>query len=310
MKRLETMASTQAGVFGLADAARVGVDTKQLMRLVRARQVIRLRRGAYVMADVYDEADVHDRYRLRVLALMRSRSRTDRASHHSALALFGVDTFDVPMDTVFIETDTRHSRRKGRAFFHPRCDDPHGEAVSGIKAVSPAVACVQVAARFGFEAGLCAMDSAVHKGVCTIDELKAAVMQVARRWRRLVRRVIDAIEPLTESVGETRTRIILVDADLRFVPQVEMKDEKTFLGRVDFLVDGCVVVEFDGMVKYAGFQGQAALADEKQRESRIAWLGYEVVRVVWSELKNPAALVRRILEAKQRVARRGLIPVA
>lgn len=308
MRRLETMASTQAGVFSLDDAVRVGVDSKQLTQLVRQHQVIRLRRRAYVLADVYNKADVDERYQLRVLALMRSRPRSDRASHHSALALHGVDTFGVPADTVFIETDTHHSRRKGRAFFHPRCEDPYCTSVSGIRTVSPAVACVQVAARFGFEAGLCSMDSAAHKGVCTVDELRAAVDHLAPKWRRLVRRAIDAIEPLTESVGETRTRIILVDADLRFVPQVDMKDGKAFLGRVDFLVDGCVVIEFDGMVKYAGFKGQAALAAEKQRESKIAWLGYEVVRVVWSELNDPAALVRRIIQAKQRVARRGLIP--
>ena len=75
-----------------------------------------------------------------------------------------------------------------------------------------------------------------------------------------------------------------------------------FVGRVDFLVEGLVVVEFDGLVKYAGQEGRAALAAEKARESAIVDLGYEVVRLVWADLANPAEVARRIRAARTRGA--------
>lgn len=68
--------------------------------------------------------------------------------------------------------------------------------------------------------------------------------------------------------------------------------------RVDFLVDGLVVVEFDGAVKYDGINGRNALVREKQRESALVDLGLEVVRVVWSDLTDTALLATRINAAR------------
>jgi len=78
------------------------------------------------------------------------------------------------------------------------------------------------------------------------------------------------------------------------------------VGRVDFLVEDLVVVEFDGLVKYGGQDGRAALAAEKARESRIVDCGYEVVRLVWSDLGQPADMARRIREARRRALNRRI----
>lgn len=74
--------------------------------------------------------------------------------------------------------------------------------------------------------------------------------------------------------------------------------------RVDLLVDDVVIVEFDGLVKYDGAEGREALAREKLRESALVRLGFEVERVVWSDLANPAALARRIRAARARALSR------
>jgi len=77
------------------------------------------------------------------------------------------------------------------------------------------------------------------------------------------------------------------------------------------LDDWPVVVEFDGMVKYGRKRDavdrwgnqltpQQVLVAEKRREDRIRELGYQVVRVVWSELDDPAGLARRIRAAINR----------
>ena len=148
------------------------------------------------------------------------------------------------------------------------------------------------------------MDSALYLERCTRGELEAALDHVATRQRRRVAMAIAFAEPLTESVGESRTRIILSDAGFNVVPQVEITKGDTLIGRVDFLVDGCVAVEFDGLVKYAGKKGKMALAKEKDRETQIVRRGYEVVRIIWSELEDPAAIIARIREAKALALRR------
>src|SRR5690606_40240717 len=66
-------------------SARVGITANELTTLVRAGELVRVRRGAYVLSAVFDGADLSERYRLRVLAVLRTRPATDRASHQSAL---------------------------------------------------------------------------------------------------------------------------------------------------------------------------------------------------------------------------------
>lgn len=300
-RRLRTMAGPRGGVFSIAEAAALGVTGNDLTALVRRGELVRVRRGAYVLADVFAAADIGGRYRLRVLAVMRSRPRSDRASHHSALALLDIPFASAPLDTVLAESRVSGRRTSGGLHLHAPTTAP-GRRIGDIRLVSPEVACVQVAARYGVEAGVCAMDSALHLQRCTRADLEGAVEQLEPRRRARVRLAVRATEPLTESVGESRTRLILSDAGFAVRPQVEIRDGVRLLGRVDFLVDDCVVVEFDGMVKYEDITGKAALAAEKDRESRITRLGYEVVRVVWSDLDDPVGIVQRVVTA-QRTAR-------
>lgn len=289
----------QAGVFSVSDAARVGVSGDALTTLVRHRQVVRVRRGAYVLARAYSDAQPSEKYLLRVKAVLRSRDPSDRASHHSALAVFGIGTFGTSREVVAIESKsiTRPRLRAGLAK-HPWSG---GDTWSTREhsTVAPATACVQVAVSDGFEAGVCAMDSALRLGMCTIAELKTATSCLLPLRQTLARRAIDACDPKAESVGESRTRIILTDAGFEVRAQVDLADAAGFVGRVDFLIDECVVVEFDGLQKYAGAEGRLALAAEKAREERLTRLGFEVVRVIWSDLADPVALVLRIAQARQ-----------
>jgi hypothetical protein len=78
--------------------------------------------------------------------------------------------------------------------------------------------------------------------------------------------------------------------------QVEIWDETgRLIGRVDFLLPGDLIVEFDGAVKY-GDSGDAVLA-EKWREDRLRERGYRVVRVGWADLDRPALTAGRLRRA-------------
>lgn len=311
MRRLRTVAASQQGVFTYEDAIGVGMSGNDLTALVKRGEIIRLRHRAYVLADVWAAARTDTQYRLRVLAVMRTRPRYperfhDRASHHSALAMLGVSFFNASRSMVLIESESGPQRpRDGMTLLRRSTAETYRQGE--IRLVGAAAACVQVAARDGFEAGVVAMDNALHLGRCTLQDLEQCVDVAPRARRSQVRRCIAVADARSESVGESRTRIILLDAGFTVEPQVEIRSGRELLGRVDFLVDGCVVVEFDGLVKYEGIEGKHAIAAEKAREKKIRGLGYEFVRLVWSELAAPASIARQVVQAKRDAERRGVL---
>jgi very-short-patch-repair endonuclease len=75
--------------------------------------------------------------------------------------------------------------------------------------------------------------------------------------------------------------------------------------RVDFLVEECLVIEFDGEGKYH-LDGDPARAlwQEKLRQDRITEAGYEVLRITWADLWDQGILERRVRRALARARMR------
>ena len=267
--------------------------------LVRSGHLVRVRRGAYVLREVHDAADNDEHYRLRTRAILRTRPEDDAASHHAAVLLDGVRTVDVDLRVVDLVSRVRGARVRSGLRTHPITGVPL-VLVHGWRLVDLPFALCQVAASSGIVSGLCSMDHALHEDRCSLGDLRDAAERVPEHGRARARAAIDLADPLSESVGESRTRLLLHALGLPFVSQADLVHEGAFLGRVDFLVDGLVVVEFDGLVKYEGIDGRSALAAEKKRERGIWDRGYEVERVVWSDLDDPQAFARRIRMARIR----------
>ena len=103
----------------------------------------------------------------------------------------------------------------------------------------------------GRDCAVVAGDAALRAGLVTHDELMAEVALVSPHQGR--GRALDAIlamDERAESVGESRTRLLLDDLGLSHDSQVVILDAHgRFVARVDFLVEG-VVLEFDGRLKY------------------------------------------------------------
>lgn len=297
-ERLLTAALAQGGVFAASDATRVGVGSDEISRLIRGREIMRVRRGAYVLTSAYAVAKPHEQYLLRVRAVLRSRPDGDRASHHSALALHGVARYDVDERVVEVESRSVQGRRTRSGLV----TNPWSNSGTWRNGTSPCVsvaqACVQVAAGSGFMAGLCAMDSALHLKRCTRQEIQDAAGDLPPIHRAVALRALAAADELCESPGETRTRIILIDAGFTVVSQFEVPISAGNTRRGDFLVDGCVLVEFDGLMKYEGLDGKHNLAAEKLRERELNRLGYEIVRLTWRDLRDPALVIRLVREAR------------
>ena len=289
------LAREQHGLVTRSQALAAQVTPSVLDAALRSGALRRLRPGVFVQETTWTATAHHHRYALEVRGVLLDRPRW-LASHHAALALHALPLHGVDRDVVDVVAPVGTSKRRAGLHVHvatplqrPLADDPL------VRAVGVADACVLTAAASGFEAGVVAMDAAAHRRLTSSTALTEALEACRLRYGApQARAAIDAVDPACESPGETRTRLILRAAGLEVRSQVSLGDDAGFIGRVDLLVGDRVVVEFDGAVKYEGLDGRRALMEEKRREERLRDAGYRVVRVTWSDLDRPAALVARV----------------
>ena len=297
--RLLAIATSQGGVFSTDDARGVDVEDTELRALVRAGDIVRVRRGAYVLGTVWVTAEHEECLRLWTMAVARTR-REDVATHQAALALRHLPLHGVRLDVVDLQGKVGRVRLSAGLRTAPgRLPDTD---VDGVRCVSLEHAIVQVLLRSGLEAALLPLDAALRTKKCTLERVEAAVALLVPHTRKaLGQHLLELADGRSDSPGETRTRLLLHDLGHQWRSQVIICDDNDdFVAKVDFLVEGRVVVEFDGLNKYAGAQGHGALAAEKRREDRLRALGYAIVRLTWADLAKPdrvAAMLRRALAA-------------
>ena len=306
MDRMLALARADGDVLTAARAARVGVDEHGLVRACRDGVLVRVRRDAYVVGEAWRAAGPTTRLVLRTRAVLLGRTDGAAACHEAGLAMHGLPLLAPVPQMVDLSASVSRSRSQGSVRVHPAGPE-EPVCCDGFRTVPAAVAVAGVALRSGLSPGVVALDAALARGRCTRAEVEAALAVRALRpgLRRRADELLERADPRAESPGESLTRVLLQDLGHHVESQVEMWDRTgRFVARVDFLVDRRVVVEFDGAVKYSGADGREALVAEKRREDALRALGYVVVRLVWSDLRDPAR-VRRLLREALSVARAG-----
>lgn len=158
--------------------------------------------------------------------------------------------------------------------------------IEGLRCQRLEEACVQIAAAHGPRAGLVTADAAAHAGVTRSSLLQASQVFGKRPGAREARLAVSLADGRVESVGESLVRWEAHVAGVRLVPQVVVHDDVgRFVARVDFVIEGTnVVVEFDGMGKYAS---PGDLRREKRREMALTRLGYRVLRFTFDDMRRP-----------------------
>lgn len=282
LDRLVATAAARGGYCTATEAAGFGIDPMALARACRAGELRRLRRNAYVLGSVWQAADTDERERLRIRAILLGRP-TSAASHFSALALHGLPVWPARAQVEVVAPVKRMwvTRQLRVRPLEPGCVTV---TVDGTPTVTVAAALRQVVAEHEPWA-VVPLDAALHRGDVTALGL---VEGVGDGERALMQDAVRRADPACESVGETRTRVLLQDLGHRVQSQVDIWDRRgELVGRVDFLVGSRVIVEFDGAKKYGGAEGRDALVAEKAREDALRALGYVVVRLTWADLDRP-----------------------
>lgn len=169
--------------------------------------------------------------------------------------------------------------------------------LGGLLVVSPARAVVDVARSEGLHESVGVADAAVRSGLATPGLIADSLERAAGlRHVRRARLVLDHLEPRSESVMESRLRMVMVDGGLpRPEAQVDFYDEAGMhLGRADLAVDGAVF-EYDG---FAVHDRRAAFVRDRRRGNALSSAGLEVRRFTADDvLRRPGFVVATARQA-------------
>jgi hypothetical protein len=294
------------------DAVQNGWSDEELARLARAGQWNRLRRGAYLDGQLPGTAVA--RHALLVAATLAGLRRSAVVSHQSAAVLLGLPMWGAQLDRVHItRRPPASSGTTGVLRCHvARLREDEVTSVDGIVVTDVARTVLDLARSLPLEAAVTAVDAALHEGLLTSAALERRLFDIAgTRGSRHAARVVRFADPCSESVGESRSRVVLHGLGLAPTAlQFEIRAaDGTFVGRSDFAWERHRVVgEFDGRVTYGrllrpGQDPGDAVFEEKRREDAIRDEGWEVVRWTWSDLTVPDRLGERVRRAQERGSR-------
>jgi hypothetical protein len=292
-------------------ALAAGLVDDEIRRRRRRAQWATLQRGAYLVGP--GRPDRRQRHLLAVQATLAGLRVPAVVSHGSAAALHGLPLWGLRLDQVHVtRRPPARSADEGRLRSHvARLGEDDVVTVGRMAVTSITRTVADLARAVPFAPALVVADAALAGGVTTTDQLRAALTSgTGTRGTRSARGVIVAADGRSESVGESRSRVLMIDAGLtRPDLQVEIRrPDGRLIGRSDFgWVEHRLLGEFDGRVKYGrllrpGQQPGDAVFEEKRREDAMREEGWGMVRWVWDELAAPAVLVARWGRALERRA--------
>lgn len=136
-------------------------------------------------------------------------------------------------------------------------------------------------------AAIVTVDSALNKGMCTADQIRAELVGPGSVRARLTLHRCDA---RSESVLESIARVELRAAGLNVETGVHFPG----IGWVDMVVEGRVVVELDGFEFHSSRQ---AFGNDRRRDRALAALGLKVLRFTYDEARTPGLVRAAVVSA-------------
>ncbi|AOW94283.1 hypothetical protein BFN03_01940 [Rhodococcus sp. WMMA185] len=300
------MDSEPAGLIWRRTMLAHGYTDGELHRSRTCGALVPVRRGAYLRKDDFTQLDTLGQHRVLAQATALASLSDTAVSHASALALHGIELWNVPLALVHLTVNrNRGGKKSRRRHLHAAPFDPDEVTViDGITVTTVARSIVDFARTVPFEQAVVSGDHALRLGFTDRRELAEAVARAHHRTgARRAERAVSFMDGLSESVGESRSRVLLHRSGM---PRPELQRivhslDGRPIGRVDFLWrERGVVGEFDGMGKYAmnsTLTESEAVRNEKRREDELRATGAAVARWTWKHLDDPTSVVARIRRA-------------
>ncbi|TWG99242.1 hypothetical protein L615_002700000230 [Nocardioides sp. J9] len=308
------LVADERGILLRRDALAMGIDDNALQRALRGGFIVRIRQGAYALRDIWEHAMPQDRHSLLLSAVRKQYDDTVAASHVSACIEQGGPTWGLDLSSVHVTSlDGSSERNQGKVVHHRgacRADDLTRDDFGWITA--PTRTALDTASIAPQEPAVAVLDWFIQSGLTTRTQLEQGFAGM-KHWpdTLALHRVLQLTDGYAESVGETRTRLLLRRQRIPApIPQLEIRHPSgRVAGRVDFAwPERRVMLEFDGMQKYHRFRRpgesiEEMVIREKQREDLLRELtGWLMIRLVWVDLDYPQRTADRILRGFARAA--------
>ncbi|WP_342373261.1 hypothetical protein PCC79_05715 [Propioniciclava soli] len=290
---------------------RLGLGPTGIRAMIRCGELVRLRRGGHLwvpgrVSEASAPCDAATLHRLLVRATQPHLGASTVVSHTSAAVLHGLP---VPVQRLGVVTVIRGASHGGRSPLLVASDAnvPASDAteVDGVRVTTLQRTLVDLLRTQPLDWGVAAADVVLRRGVDAAGVAEALARARGTSGVRRARTAWELADPLSESVGESRSRALF---HLEGIPaptlQRQIRDATgRVVGTVDFAWDESNTVgEFDGAVKYgplvpAGRTAADVVMAEKRREALIQAEDWWIVRWGWQDLSRPRDLAARIRHA-------------
>ncbi len=296
----------------LARDAREQGWSGSLQGAAKRGEVIKLRPGAYVPAQVWAGLNTDQRTRARIHAVALTLSTVVLAGK-SAAAIHRLPLVGGELTRVHVLQSTANgSGTRSGVTVHAYSGDPDIVSRDGLWLTSPARTVLDLARTLPHHEALIVADAAVRpiggrtawggtgRALCNREDLvDRATALVGQRggWNAYL--IVSAADPGAESAGESFARSVMMRLGAPApVLQAPIYDAAGLIGYSDFLwLEYGVIGEFDGFLKYgadnpSGTSASRVVYDEKLREDRMRRVGHTVIRFGWRDLEQPQRLAR------------------
>ncbi|MDS1115888.1 hypothetical protein RD149_19255 [Gordonia westfalica] len=269
------------------------ITDERLQRMVEGNGLYRLWPGAMADFATVDQLDAIEKHRLTVIAAANAGRAGRLFSHVSAAAMHRLPMLWPDLSQIHV-TSPKVGKRTANMVKHQAVVEPQDiEVVDGATVTSIERTACDIARLGTSRQALVVLDAALRRDA-DLEQMNR-ILESCRGFKgvEMLRRLLPHANALSESVGESLSRAVMLEFPDLPVPrqQVELFDDRgTLIARVDFLLADKVVGEFDGMIKYNGGVGDKAawktVVDEKIREDKLRAQGYTVVRWTWQDLAD------------------------
>lgn len=286
------------------DALADGMSDGELARMVRRGELVRLQRGTYLPDLPLAGSPRHAAVVRATVADLRTPAVV---SHVSAAVAHGLPLWRVPLGRVhLIRNPPAGGSGTRRIHLHvARLPDEEVIVLDGLPVTDLTRTAVDLSRTLPFEQAVVVVDAALATGATTPERLTACLDRMgAVPGVRRARRVVAFADGRSESVGESRSRVLVKRLGLPAPDlQVRLRAGGSEIARCDFgWREFRTVAEFDGRVKYGRLlrygqdPGDVVFA-EKVREDAIRDEGWKVARWIWRDLDTPAVVGDRLRRA-------------
>lgn len=255
--------------------------------MLQGKKWQRICQGLYLLST----AEPSQRQRLRFLSTVLPKVAA--FSGLTAAALYGWWLPPLPAQMPLFVTVDLSARRPCRREFRVRRSSLPVEDVrllDGVPVTTPVRTLLDLAEVLSVIDLVVVADAALRKGDVTLEEIRAAAECSARRGIRTYRRMIDLVDPKSESAWETVLRLLYVLCGIPVEVQVEIFDSGGgFVARSDLRIKGTrMLSEYDG----ASHRGKERHEDDLRREKRLKRAGHERFGYIAHEiLKQPGVIL-------------------